>query len=69
MAVDHERVEVQQQGVLVGRRGVEVPGLEVEEVGVLRMDAQLGSYGRYIDSAARTAGLVLAQVDASGEAA
>ena len=40
VAVDDERVEVEQQRVLVGRRALPVPRLEVEERGVLRVDAE-----------------------------
>ena len=40
VAVDHERVEVQQQRPLVGRGVLEVPHLALEEHLVLRMDAE-----------------------------
>ena len=39
-AVDHERVVVEQQGVVVGRRVLEVPRLALEEAGVLGVDAE-----------------------------
>ena len=69
MAVDDERMEVQQQRILVRRRGVEIPRLQVEEVGVLGVDAELLVVGQVhrLGGAHPRRRLVLAKIDPPGE--